>query len=59
LHTLDIHDIRQRGGCDRQTINRLERAHHSGSLDHWLLVAAAFGMSLADLIIAGENIGHE
>jgi transcriptional regulator with XRE-family HTH domain len=54
---LSQEELARRASCDRQTINRLEQAHHSASLDQWFLVAAALGVSLADLIDQSEPHG--
>jgi transcriptional regulator with XRE-family HTH domain len=44
--------VAQRVGCDRQTINRVEHAQVSPSLDRWLLIADALEIPLAELIAA-------
>jgi len=49
--------VAQRVGCDRQTINRVEHALVSPSLDRWLLIADALEVSLADLIAAANLPG--
>jgi transcriptional regulator with XRE-family HTH domain len=44
--------VAQRVGCDRQTINRVEQAQVSPSLDRWFAVAEALEVPLASLIAA-------
>jgi transcriptional regulator with XRE-family HTH domain len=43
-------------GCDRQTINRLENAHCSPTLDQWLKVATALRMPLSGLLRSAERL---
>lgn len=44
-------------GCDRQTINRIENAAVSPSLDLCFALAAALQEPLADLIAAADRSG--
>jgi DNA-binding XRE family transcriptional regulator len=46
--------VARRVGCDRQTINRVEHALVSPSLDRWLLIADALEVPLAELIAAAN-----
>ena len=41
--------LAERAGCDRQSINRVENAAYSPSLDRVFKLADALGMSLSDL----------
>jgi putative transcriptional regulator len=42
--------LAERAGCDRQSINRVENAAYSPSLDRVFLLADALGVNLADLL---------
>jgi transcriptional regulator with XRE-family HTH domain len=48
--------VAQRVGCDRQTINRVENAEVSPSLDRWFSVADALEVTLTDLIAAAGRL---
>jgi transcriptional regulator with XRE-family HTH domain len=50
--------VAKRVGCDRQTINRLERAQVSPSLDRWFALADALEVPLPSLIAAAMT-GHQ
>jgi putative transcriptional regulator len=52
---LNQQELADRVGCDRQTINRLENARYSPSLDRWFQVADALGVPLATLLAAATN----
>src|SRR5215213_9309854 len=41
--------LAEKAGCDRQSINRVENAAYSPSLDRVFKLADALGMSLSDL----------
>jgi putative transcriptional regulator len=41
--------LAERAGCDRQSINRVENAAYSPSLDRVFKLADALGLSLSDL----------
>ena len=41
--------LAERAGCDRQSINRVENAAYSPSLDRVFKLSDALGMSLSDL----------
>ena len=41
--------LAEKAGCDRQSINRVENAGYSPSLDRVFKLADALGMSLSDL----------
>jgi len=42
--------LAERAGCDRQSINRVENAAYSPSLDRVFLLADALGVRLAELL---------
>jgi len=42
--------LAERAGCDRQSINRVENAAYSPSLDRVFLLADALGVGLAELL---------
>ena len=42
--------LAERAGCDRQSINRVENAAYSPSLDRVFLLADALGVQLAELL---------
>lgn len=43
--------LAERAGCDRQSINRIENAAYSPSLDRVFLLADALGVPLVDLLV--------
>jgi transcriptional regulator with XRE-family HTH domain len=48
--------LAERAGCDRQSINRVENAAYSPSLDRVFLLANALGVGLADLFADLEKL---
>ncbi len=48
--------LAERAGCDRQSINRVENAAYSPSLDRVFLLANALGVSLAELFADLEKL---
>jgi transcriptional regulator with XRE-family HTH domain len=56
---LNQQELADRVGCDRQTINRLENARYSPSLDRWFQVADALGVPLVppSLLLRRTGVG--
>jgi transcriptional regulator with XRE-family HTH domain len=50
--------VAKRVGCDRQTINRVEHAQVSPSLDRWFALAEALEIPLTSLISAALRPGQ-
>jgi len=48
--------LAERAGCDRQSINRVENAAYSPSLDRVFLLSNALGIGLADLFADMERL---
>lgn len=47
--------LAERAGCDRQSINRVENAAYSPSLDRTFLLADALGLQLGELLAAVDE----
>lgn len=48
--------LAEKAGCDRQSINRVENAAYSPSLDRVFKLADALGMSLSDLFVEFDRV---
>jgi len=48
--------LAEKAGCDRQSINRVENAAYSPSLDRVFKLADALGLSLSDLFVEFDRV---